>query len=36
VTIHVEPIESKAAYEDSALVGLEEAARLREAAEPAG
>jgi hypothetical protein len=27
VTIHIEPIEEKAAYEDSALVSIEQAAR---------
>jgi hypothetical protein len=31
VTVHVEPIEERAAWEDSALVPLEQAARRAEA-----
>jgi cation diffusion facilitator family transporter len=34
VTVHVEPIEERASWEDSALVALEQAARREQAADP--
>ena len=36
VTVHVEPIEEKAAWEDSELLALEEATRRQEAERSAG